>query len=120
MYYSDYNEMDMMNYPDYNIYNRGGNECNEDLEMMYPNTYKTIYPVVCTACDMIHTPITRDLIMIMTNDIYSIVENELNIDTNETGCRRPNNLLTDFISVLLIRELLNRRSNRPPYQMMPY
>ena len=35
MYYSDYCDMDMMNCPDYNIYNRGGNGCNEDLELMY-------------------------------------------------------------------------------------
>lgn len=119
MFYEEYNNyMDMMNYPSYNMYNRCGNECKEDLETMYPSTYNVIYPVVCAACDMVHTPITRDLIMVMTNDIYSIVENDIMMNSDETGCRRPNNLLTDFISVLLIRELLNRHPNRPPFQMM--
>lgn len=110
--YDQYNRyfdnMNMANCSNYNM-------CNDNLEMMYPDTYKIIYPMVCSACNMIKGPVTMETIIYITNDIYAKLGNNIEMDMNfvpDCNCRRPNNLLTDFISVLLIRELLDRRPNR--------
>lgn len=107
------NNMDIMSCSNYNFCPESIDKSYENLEMMYPDTYKIIYPMVCSACNMIKGPITMEIIISITNDIYTKLGNNIEMDMNFTpDCRRPNNLLTDFISVLLIRELLDRRPNR--------
>lgn len=82
----------------------------DDIELFYPDTYKIIYPMVCSVCDMIQTPITKDLILMLTEDIYTELEKSMQIQI-EVMSRQRNRYLNDLISILLIRELLNRRPN---------
>ena len=110
----------------------------EDLERMYPETYRVIYPMVCFACDNIRTPVTEETVDMMTDDIYDRVEADgrINIDisvevrnsqSNSEGIqenrqqrmpRRRNRFLRDLIRILLLRELLRRR--RPRFPVRPF
>ena len=104
----------------------------DDLERMYPEVYRVVYPMVCFACDNIRTPITEEMVDMMTDDIYDRVEADgrINIDISvevrntqansedeqETRQRRPrrrNRFLRDLIRILLLRELLGRRHRFP-------
>ena len=50
----------------------------QELENCYPDIYRIVYPMVQKACEQNTRPITRELIDIMTNEIYSVIEdNEL-------------------------------------------
>ena len=148
---------EIMNYPDYDEYmrslmgypnmrtsmnqsmNSGMNQFSnidayaDDLERMYPETYRVIYPMVCFACDNIRTPVTEESIDMMTDDIYDRVEADgrMNIDIsidvrNEEESqenrqrmpRRRNRFLRDLIRILLLRELIRRR--HPRFPMRPF
>lgn len=109
-----------------------------DLERMYPDSYRVIYPMVVSACASVTMPVTEDMISRMTDDIYdrAVADGRISIDINvevETRDdrddkddrqmmnrppRRPrprrNRFLNDFIRVLLLRELLERR-RRPGF-----
>ena len=100
----------------------------EDLERMYPETYRVIYPMVCFSCDNLRTPITESTVDMMTDDIYDRVEADgrINVevsvevrsdeDTQENRQRRPrrrNRFLRDLIRILLLRELFRRRRRFP-------
>ena len=128
----------------YNIPNQDMYSSSDDLERMYPEVYRVIYPMVCSACDRIQFPnttISEDMVTRMTDDIYDRVESdgriniEVNVTTevrenndskisNETRQRRPRNrFLRDLIRILLLRELLRRRRRfpgRPPFPMRPF
>ena len=57
---------------------------NEDLEAMYPDTYRIIYPMVCAACDMVQRPVTREIVVKITNDIYNrLVPHDVKIKLKE-------------------------------------
>ena len=105
----------------------------DDLERMYPETYRVIYPMVCFACDNIRTPVTEETVDMMTDDIYDRVEADGRIkmdisvevrnddETSENRQRRPlrrNRFLRDLIRILLLRELIRRR--RPRFPMRPF
>ena len=106
--------------------------CADDLERMYPEVYKIVYPMVCFACDNIRTPVNEQMVDMMTDDIYDRVEADgrINIElsvevrdtqsnneeTKENRQRRPrrrNRFLRDLIRILLLRELLGRRPRFP-------
>ncbi len=102
----------------------------DDLERMYPEVYRVVYPMVCFACDNIRTPVTEEMLDMMTDDIYDRVEADgrINVDISvevrnneevqENRQRRPrrrNRFLRDLIRILLLRELLRRRHRRPFY-----
>lgn len=107
------------------------NTYTDDLERLYPETYRVIYPMVCLACDNLRTPLTEQTIDMMTDNIYDRVEADgrINIDPpsqvnndppiseniqeNRQGMPRRNRFLRDFIRVLLLRELLGRRRRFP-------
>lgn len=83
---------DMMNtnmYSNNSIYEDessfGYNQINVDN--MYPEIYKIIYPMVCKACMSINENITEDLVSRITNEIYINVENieETNENTNRNS-----------------------------------
>lgn len=109
------------------------NTSSDDLERMYPEVYRVVYPMVCFACDNIRTPVTEEMVDMMTDDIYDRVEADgrINIDisvevrndeeTQENRQRRPrrrNRFLRDLIRILLLRELLRRR--RLGFPMRPF
>jgi len=105
-----------------------------DLEHLYPETYKIIYPMVCSACDKMQFPgtnITNEVITRMTDDIYDRVESDgrINVEATvevresdkETRQRRPRNrFLRDFIRVLLLRELFRRRRFPGRFPIRPF
>lgn len=101
-----------------------------DLERMYPDCYRVVYPMVVTACANITMPVTEDMIDRMTDDIYdrAAADGRISIDINvevenreESSDdrqmmgrpRRPrprrNRFFRDLIRILLLRELLGRR-----------
>lgn len=110
------------------------------LETMYPDTYRVVYPMVVSACNMINTPVTEDMLDRMTNDIYDKAESDgrINIDINvgievreenndskqldndsrQMRPRRRNRFFRDLIRILLIQELLRRR--RPGFPIRPF
>ena len=49
---------------------------------MYPEVYRVVYPMVCFACDNIRTPVTEEMLDMMTDDIYDRVEADgrINVD----------------------------------------
>ena len=82
-----------------------------DIERMYPEIYRIINPMVCTACNNNNQPVNEQMLEQMTNDIYDNVVNRveiqnivnLNIETRETrdsenkdckDCSRINNTKT--------------------------
>lgn len=112
----------------------------DDMEHLYPEVYRVVYPMVCSACDRIQGPVTDEIVTRMTNDIYDRVEADGRIrievsvevrDNNERQNseetrqpRRPRNrFLRDLIRILLLRELFRRRPrfpNRPQFPMRPF
>ena len=107
----------------------------DDLERMYPEVYRVVYPMVCRACDNVTMPVTEAMLDSMTDDIYDRVEADgrINIevtveaefrDNNSSESRqmsrprprRRNRFLRDLIRILLIRELLGRRRPRFPFR----
>lgn len=141
MNYQSYDEYmrSMMGYPSMHtsMYPYSNMEtCSDDLERMYPEVYRVVYPMVCFACDNIRTPVTEEMVDMMTDDIYDRVEADgrINIDVSvevrssqsddeelkETRQRRPrrrNRFLRDLIRILLLRELMRRR---PRFPMRPF
>ena len=118
---------------------------NNEIEEMYPEIYKVVYPMVKKICTNNNRMITNDLVEEMTEEIYSNVEAnngvELNITLNnnvrgekantqdikqENRDHGRNNGLMDIIKILILRELAGKPCNghncrpgpRPP--MPPY
>lgn len=105
----------------------------DDLERMYPEVYRVVYPMVCFACDNVRMPVTEEMVDMMTDDIYDRVEADgrINVevsvevrsdesDSEGTRQRRPrrrNRFLRDLIRILLLRELIRRR---PRFPMRPF
>lgn len=110
------------------------NPYSDDLERMYPDVYRVVYPMVCAACDNITMPVTESMIDSMTDNIYDRVEadgrinievtveaefrdDELNSSESRQFSRprprRRNRFLRDLIRILLLRELLRRRHRFP-------
>ena len=60
------------------------NTITQDLENLYPEIYKIVYPMVKKVCSQITRPIDEDLINEMTEDIYSHLEagNIINVNIN--------------------------------------
>ena len=67
------------NYSYNNEYQSNLSRTNEELEDCYPEIYKIVYPMVRKACSQINTPINREVIEQMTDEIYSAIE-----ETNES------------------------------------
>lgn len=87
---------------------------NDPLEGMYPQTYYQMMPAVRHRCDMMYmhndamyTP-SREELDRMSDDVIGMLGNigEGEMETRQFGGRR---LGRDFISILLINELLGRR-----------
>lgn len=141
-FYNDYMR-NMSGYPNMRdampMFPYPNNPYSDDLERMYPDVYKVIYPIVCFTCDNITVPVTYSMVDAMTNEIYDKVEadgrininiafdidtrdNELNenelMDSNERRPRRRNRFLRDLIRILLLRELIDRRPKH--HHFRPY
>ena len=120
MYSQNYNNY-MRNFSVYNPY--ANMYMGKDLERMYPDSYRVVYPMVVAACNNITMPVTEEMVDKITDDIYDRVEADGRINTgaetefveydsptfNNIGRRprRRNRFFRDFIRVLLLRELLH-------------
>lgn len=144
MYYQSYEDYmrDVLGYPrensipTYNNIQQIRRTENSEIEKLYPEIYKTVYPMVCKACNQYNGEMTEEFVEKLTNEVYSNLEAEQDFrgetskvqskSTNlknevkkedETRQRRPNNTLRDLIRILIIRELLGlpHRPGRPPF-----
>lgn len=101
---------DMGRYPNHSMYPY------EPLDMMYPEVYYRVYPMVKEMCEMYDNPSnpdmypypTRDGVEGMAENIYHNLMNHMAI-TGEIQQLRP--FLRTLITILLIRELLRRRGS---------
>lgn len=104
---------------------------NMNLESLYPEIYRMIYPMVQKACMRANGVINEELIGSMTDEIYNaMTEREVRKSSSEVKStnsqstrrieetRQNNYILRDLIRILIIRELLNRRPGRPPMPPM--
>lgn len=105
---------------------------NIDLESLYPDIYKMIQPMVQKACMRVTGVINEETINSITDEIYNVMaedtrgtkdinknniegRNSISQNTRKVEETRQNNyLLRDLIRILIIKELLRRRPNRPP------
>lgn len=99
----------------------------KELEDCYPEIYRIINPIVCEVCDKCNTPITRDVVENMVEEIYHRIEinNEIairiNIDnrSNEKEIEnRTNNIKSNTVRNLSNEQLrknteLENRQRRP-------
>lgn len=115
----------------------------DDIEQLYPEVYRVVYPMVCSSCDRIqfpNAPVTDEMVTRMTDDIYDRVETDgrINIEVNVTTevrensnssdssvetrqRRRPRNrFLRDLIRILLLRELFRRRRFPGRFPIRPF
>ena len=130
-----------------NYQNRGIS--NTEIEELYPEIYKIVYPMVKKICNNNSRMITDEVIEQMTEEVYSNLEEnngvELNITLNnnirgektntqdekqENRNHRRNNNIMDIIKILILRELVGRpckgnncrpgpRPPMPPYPPRP-
>ena len=106
------------------------------LERMYPDSYRVVYPMVVSTCRNVSMPVTEDMIDRMTDDIYdrAVADGRINVDisveleTREDSKeedrqminrpprrRRRNRFFRDLIRILLLRELIGRRTGFPRF-----
>lgn len=103
----------------------------QELENMYPNIYFVLYPIVFQQCDMIDNTYGK---MYLPNkgELSNIVEEVIEYMNNENTPMEPiqkdisslqwdQNTTRDLISILLIRELIDRRrqGGYPPDRFGP-
>ena len=107
--------------------------CN--LENLYPDSYKVIYPMVVASCRNVTMPIAEDTIERMVSDIYDKAVSNTKISvslTVETTNRessedrqmpnrpprkpRRNPFLNDLIRILILRELIG--GGRPRFPVL--
>lgn len=107
-----------------------------DLESMYPETYRIVFPCVMKECDMMDMQFGsmycpgKDKMMEIVDRIFARVEADVEITLRDQKDSKENRqlgfggrrILRDLITILLIRELLRRRPffggftwNRPGY-----
>ena len=95
----------------------------EDLEDMYPEIYRIVYPMVRKACMQNTRPVTRELVDQMTQEIYSNIEadNVVNLNIhidNSTNSRGDTQEKTEAENVKVEnrqaenRQVENRQFNR--------
>lgn len=122
-------------YNTYDVMQESNYRNEQEVENMYPEIYRIVYPMVCKACDNVSGPITEEVVETMTNNIFMSVETQESVKVNvkvenrngdvknpnarqekELQETRQNNfLLRDLIRILLLRELLRRnQGGRPP------
>lgn len=113
----------------FNSQSRAYNAQNVNIENFYPEIYKIVYPMVKKACYDHYGMINEDTINKIVNDIYSNLTtnerielninltNEVRVDSKEVKPEDEssqnrnvgsNNILTDLIKILVIRELISR------------
>lgn len=114
--------------PNYNSHMNLTGMQEEQLESMYPRIYQIIYPHIRHQCDMFDSKNgmispTRKQLEGMVEEINQKVEAEVEAEISNSNGREERQfgfggrrILRDFISALLIRQLIGRRRPYPyPY-----
>lgn len=107
------------------------NNNNYDIQEMYPDIYKRIYPLVCNECSSNKMPITQENLEQMTDNIYNQIVIDLKIHTTADSRKDNtknqkqedrndprNRTLRDLIKILILNELLKGGGifpGRPPF-----
>ena len=99
---------------------------NSNLEKMYPEIYRKVYPLVCKECMNNNMQLTDEILETMVDRIENSIELDLKVNTNvkvingkrddrieDRQYKQNKSLLRDLIKILILRELLQQ--NRPPY-----
>ncbi len=98
---------------------------NSDLENMYPDIYKKVYPIVCNQCaNLADANISNKQLDELTDTIIASINIELKIETKSNQTRedrvqKQNDFLRDLIKILIIREILSK-SQRPNFRPGPF
>ncbi|MCI9015557.1 MAG: hypothetical protein HFJ53_00050 [Clostridia bacterium] len=94
-----------------------------ELENLYPEVYKRVYPLVCQECLANMEIINNQKIEEMTENIYKKIEIDFKLETKKEDRsknvetmenRNKNNIIRDLIKILILREILGGH-NRPPF-----
>lgn len=98
---------------------------NSELENMYPDIYRKVYPLVCSRCaDLADVNISAKQLDELTDTIIASINIDLKIETKssktqEDRAPRQNDFLRDLIKILIIREILSR-PRRPNFHPGPF
>lgn len=117
----------------------------EELESMFPDTYRIIYPMVSKVCNQnMNRKVTKAVLEEMVNEIYinfgegepqntvarpsvrngDVINPNIKREEASVETRQRNRYLEDFIRVLLLREFLTQRRPtfppRPPHRPGPF
>lgn len=116
-----YNQFERFPYTNMNTYQaqyemdnfNNCNTCNDNLEKMYPDIYKTLNPMVCEMCNNINQQITEEVLEKMIDEIC---KSEVLRESRQES-RQGNSLFRDLIRILILNRLINQ--NRPPFRPGP-
>lgn len=122
---------------DYQMNNMHSYRSTVDVEAMYPDIYKIIYPMVKKACASSMGEINEKNIEQITMEVFTNVEVNMNVENqsnmqnrktdtklntkvevnrNTQENRNNNSLLRDLIRILVLREIIDgNRPNHPPF-----
>lgn len=134
--YTPRSMQDTFNTNDYYIMQNNNlvNMNNQNLEELYPDIYKKVYPLVCNECNRNTMPITNETLEEMTDNVFNAISVDLKIETNvkvdtrndnsrqgeDRQERRRNNTLRDLIKILILNQILGGGFPiRPPFPGRP-
>lgn len=106
---------------------------NPNVEELYPDIFKKLYPLVCNECSKNTMPITNEILEQMTDNVFNAIDVDLKIETNvkidtrkdnsrqgeDRQQRRRNNTLRDLIKILILNQILGGFPIRPPFPGRP-
>lgn len=126
-----YNNPYFTNTPTY--YENIPNTSERNMEYLYPELYKTIYPIVGKVCDKNTKPLNADTIEELTAEVFVNLEangndlisanfkaEKVNTSRQKDETRQRNPILQDLIRILIIRELLERPIPPRPRPRPPF
>lgn len=97
---------------------------NNELDELYPEIYKRVYPLVCNECNNVVMPLKREVLEQMTENVYKSIEIDLKIETKNVSKQEDrqvganNNFLRDLIRILILQQIIGG-GNRPQVPPRP-
>ena len=72
----------MYDYNSYDYYQNNYRQSGVDLEGLYPDIYKIVYPLIKKTCEGINEPVTKEVIDKMVDNIYINIEGNDMVQVN--------------------------------------
>lgn len=103
-------------------------QSNSNLERMYPDTYRAVYPIIVSTSNMVTLPITEEMLDRMVDDIYDKVETNGIININvefrnrdDSKLREKTNISKSDVNSSKLDDSSRQNFNpgRPPRPPMP-